>query len=288
MAKSEAAITPPQRRPLWLEAAGARIYAEWVRSAEEVSEPVLVLLHEGLGAVGFWKDLPELLAARHRLPVFLYDRRGYGRSDPEPLPRPLDYLERMALCELPAVLDAAGIARAILIGHSDGGTIALLAAAAFPARIAGVIAIAAHIYVEEKTLAGIRAAVAAFEAGTLRRKLEHYHGARTDAVFRAWAETWLDPRFVHWNIADRLAAVRCPALLLQGEADEYATPEHLFAIARRLMGPVRTALLPGAAHVPHHQARAATLEAIDAFIDEIRARPAGEAKTCRCGANAPS
>ncbi|MCS6778631.1 MAG: alpha/beta hydrolase [Geminicoccaceae bacterium] len=287
MAKAEPAIPLVPRTPVRLEAAGAAIHGEWVEPEGAPAETALVLLHEGLGSTGFWKDLPEVLAARHGLRVFLYDRRGYGRSDPEPLPRPLDYLDRMALLELPAVLDAAGIGRAILLGHSDGGTIALLAAAAFPERVEAVVAIAAHVFVEEATVAGIRAAVEAFEAGELRRRLERFHGARTEAVFRAWAETWLDPRFRAWNVEDRLGRVRCPLLVLQGAADEYATPAQVDAIARGVRGPVRRVLLPGADHVPHHRARAATLAAIDGFLDQLRTGAFGEEEACRSGANGP-
>jgi pimeloyl-ACP methyl ester carboxylesterase len=288
MAKAAARDPVIARRAVRLAAAGAGIHGEWVEPEGAPAAPVLVLLHEGLGSTGFWKDLPEVLAARHGLAVFLYDRRGYGRSDPEPLPRPLDYLDRMALLELPAVLDAAGIGRAILLGHSDGGTIALLAAAAFPERIAAVIAIAAHLFVEEATVAGIRAAVEAFEAGDLRRRLARFHGERSEAVFRAWADTWLDPRFRSWTIEDRLAAVRCPLLVLQGEADEYATPAQVEAIARAVRGPVRAALLPGADHVPHHRARAPTLAAIDSFLDAVRAGVFGEARGCRFEASGRS
>ncbi len=269
MAKAAPREEAIDRRAVRLETADARLFAEWLEPAEATEEPVLVLLHEGLGSTAFWKDVPELLAARHGLRVFLYDRRGYGRSDPELLPRPLDYLDRMALVELPAVLEAAGIRRPILLGHSDGGTIALLFAAAFPERVEAVVAIAAHVFVEEVTVAGIRAAVAAFEAGELRRRLERFHGARTEAVFRAWSETWLNPRFRAWNVTDRLPRIRCPLLVLQGQADEYATTAQVEAIARGVRGPVRTVLLPGAAHVPHHQARAATLEAIDSFLAEL-------------------
>lgn len=269
MAKAAPREGAIDRRAVRLEAAGARLFAEWVEPEGAAAEPMLVLLHEGLGSTGFWKDLPELLARRHGVRVFLYDRCGYGRSDPEPLPRPLDYLDRMALVELPAVLDAAGIGRAILVGHSDGGTIALLFAAAFPERVEAVVAIAPHVFVEEETVAGIRAAVAAFEAGELRRRLERFHGARTEAVFRAWADTWLDPGFRAWNVTDRLPCIRCPVLALQGEGDEYATAAQVQAIAAGVRGPARTVLLPGAAHVPHHQSRAATLEAIDLFLAEV-------------------
>lgn len=276
------------RRTVRLDAAGVAIHAEWVRPPGAPAEPVLALLHEGLGSTGFWKDLPELFAARHGLPVFLYDRRGYGRSDPEPLPRPLDYLDRTAREELPSVLDAAGIGRAILVGHSDGGTIALLFAAAFPERVAAVIAIAAHVFVEDETIRGIRAALAAFERGGLREKLASFHGARTETVFRAWADTWLDPRFRTWNVEDRLPFVRCPLLVLQGEADEYATPAQVAAIAAGVRGPVRTVLLPGADHVPHHRARAATLAAIDSFLDAVRAGAVAEGEGCRFEASGRS
>jgi pimeloyl-ACP methyl ester carboxylesterase len=264
------------RRVVRLEIDGGGLHAEWVTPEAVRDEAVLVLLHEGLGSTGFWKDLPEALAAATGRRVFLYDRRGYGRSDPEPLPRPLDYLERMALEELPAVLDAAGIGRAILLGHSDGGTIALLFAAAFPERVRAVVAIAAHVFVEDATIEGIRAAVRAFERGGLRERLERFHGARTEAVFRAWSDTWLDPRFRSWNVTARLPSITASLLVLQGEADEYATPAQLEAIAGAVRGPVWTRLLPGAGHVPHHQARAATLEAVLGFLAGTLGRSGAE------------
>ncbi len=257
---------PGARRAVELRLADRRLFGEWVEPPGARPAPPLVFLHEGLGSTEFWKDLPELLATALGLRAFLYDRRGYGRSDSEPLPRPLDYLDEMALGELPAVLASAGITRPVLIGHSDGGTIALLFAAAFPQAPSAVVAIAAHVFVEPETIRGIRAAVQAFETGTLRAKLERFHGPRTEAVFRAWAETWLDPRFAAWNVTDRLAAIRCPVLVLQGEADEYATPAQVEAIAHGVGGPVRTRLLPGAGHVPHHQAREATCAAILDFL----------------------
>lgn len=267
MAKAASGGPGIARRTVRLAVEGGRLHGEWAGPPPTAERPVLVLLHEGLGSTGFWKDLPEALAARTGLAVFLYDRRGYGRSDPEPGPRPLDYLEREAERALPAVLAAAGIERPVLVGHSDGGTIALLFAAAFPERVRAVVAIAAHVLVEPETIDGIRAAVRAFEAGELRRRLERFHGGRSEAVFRAWADTWLDPRFRGWNVADRLARIRAPLLVLQGEADEYATPAQVEAIAAGVAGPVRTVLLPGAAHVPHHQAREATLAAIGAFLE---------------------
>ncbi len=276
MAKAAGRAPAIGRRGVGLEVDGARLHAEWVEPEAIRDDSVLVLLHEGLGSTGFWKDLPEALAAATGRRVLLYDRRGYGRSDPEPLPRPLDYLDRMALAELPAVLDAAGIGRAILVGHSDGGTIALLFAAAFPERVRAVVAIAAHVLVEEETIRGIRAAVQAFEAGELRRRLERFHGARTEAVFRAWSDTWLDPGFRDWNVAGRLASMTAPLLALQGEADEYATPAQLEAIATGVRGPVRTRLLPGAAHVPHHQAREATLAAVLGFLADVLGPPGDE------------
>lgn len=254
------------RRVVRLHANGQGLHGEWVEPAGADRAPVLVLLHEGLGCTGFWKDLPERLAALSGLPVFLYDRTGYGRSDPAPAPRPLDYLAIEAERALPEVLRAAGIERPILIGHSDGGTIALLFAAAFPDRVEAVVAIAAHVFVEEQTIAGIRDAVRAFEAGELRHRLERFHGPRTEAVFRAWADVWLDPRFRSWNVTDRLARIRAPLLVLQGEADEYATAAQVEAIVGGVGGPVRARLLPGAGHVPHHQTRAATLAAIGEFF----------------------
>jgi pimeloyl-ACP methyl ester carboxylesterase len=256
-----------------IKAAGRKLAVARLRPERPVGGPPLVFLHEGLGCIAMWKDFPAALCERVGREGVVHDRWGYGRSEPHDRPRTPRYLHEEAELFLPAVLDALGIPKAALFGHSDGGTIALLFAAACPERTAAVVTEAAHVFVEEVTLAGIRAAVAAYAATDLPRRLARYHGDKTDTVFRAWHETWLSPGFRDWNIEAELRGVRAPTLVLQGEDDEYGTPAQVAAIAAGIKGPVEMALLPNCAHVPHHQARAAVLELAAGFLER---QPVGE------------
>ena len=190
----------------------------------------LVFLHEGLGSIGQWRDFPRQLAASTGLGALVYDRYGFGGSDLLQEARDERYLQREAHEALPQVLDSCGVDRPILIGHSDGGTIALLYAAQFPGHPRGVITEAAHVFIEEVTLAGIHRAVKAFETGGLREKLARYHGERTESMFRGWSDTWLAPGFREWSMEERLAEIRCPLLAIQGEDDEYGTAAQVRAI----------------------------------------------------------
>ncbi len=226
----------------------------------------LIFLHEGLGSLAMWKDFPEKLCSALRCPGLIYTRRGYTDTAPLPAgPRALDYLLEEAETYLPALLDALEIGECIPVGHSDGGSIALLGAALYGERFKGIITEAAHVYNEDITRAGIRKAVRMYEQGNLREKLRFYHGENTDGVFYRWALTWLSPAFVHWNIEKYLPEIRCPLLLIQGEADEYATAGHIRDIARQVSGPARVRLIPGCGHVPHFQAEETVLEAMRSF-----------------------
>jgi pimeloyl-ACP methyl ester carboxylesterase len=228
--------------------------------------------------VEVWKDVPEAVCAASGRRGLVYDRRGYGESDDYPTPVwPKDYL----IAEtgyLPPLLDALGIERAVLMGHSDGASLALLAAALAPDRVAGVISEAAHIFVEEITLTGIRAAVAAYESAGLREKLARFLGPRTDSVFRRWADTWLSAEFRDWNIEAHLPRIACPLLALQGADDPYGAPAQVEGIARGVSGPVETALLPDCGHIPHFQAREATLSRTLAFLASLDS-PSGREST---------
>lgn len=230
----------------------------------------LVLLHEGLGCVALWRDVPDALAAMTGRRVFAYSRQGYGASDPCALPRPVGFMHTEGLEVLPRVLDEAGIKRCVLIGHSDGGSIALINAGGVrDPRVAGVVTIAAHVFNEDICVASIRDAKQAFETTDLRDKLVRYHGANVDCAFRGWNDVWLNPDFWHWNIEEFLPAIGVPVLAMQGSDDEYGTAAQLDAIAAQVSGPVTKHLIAGAKHSPHLQAKDETLAAIRDFVKAV-------------------
>ena len=266
------------RRPLALRAGGATLNAlRLVPHALAANAPPLVFLHEGLGSITQWTgrgiDVPAGLATATGCRALVYDRKGYARSDPLSDPRHPRYLYDEAWTVLPEVLDAAAIDRAVLIGHSDGATIALLFAARFPDRTAGVVGEAAHVIVEDVTLAGIHTAKRAFEAPDSRLKaaLRRHHGDRADAVFGAWADAWLSPDFAAFDMRDELPRIIAPVLAIQGEGDEYGTPRQLALIAEGVAGPVETWLVPDCAHVPHLQAAGRVLPRIAGFAAALQA-----------------
>jgi pimeloyl-ACP methyl ester carboxylesterase len=252
-------------------AAGHRLHAERIEPDTlnaGANGTALVFLHEGLGSVGQWRDFPSLLSAKTGIPALVYDRWGYGNAEPFTLPRPTSYLHDEALVSLPAVLDACGIVRAILIGHSDGGSIALLFASARPERALAVITEAAHVFVEDVTLEGIREAVAAYAATELGKRLARYHGDKTDRVFHGWADTWLSRDFRNWNIEEVLPGIRCPVLVIQGINDPYGTPNQVRAIERQVSGPA-SSLLVNCGHIPHAEAREEVLKEMARFIESL-------------------
>lgn len=225
----------------------------------------LVFLHEGLGSIAQWRDFPDALCAAARRPGFVYERHGHGASGPIPEKRRADYLHREATI-LGSVLDAAGIDTCDLLGHSDGGSIALLAGALAPHRHPRIGTMAAHVFVEKVTRAGIEAAVEAWRTTDLEAKLARHHGAGTRALFFAWADIWLSGPFAFWNIEKDLVPLTARVLALQGEKDEYGSPDQLARIARSVSGPCETWLVPDAAHQPHLQARDAVLARLAGFF----------------------
>lgn len=215
--------------------------------------PWLVFLHDSLGSIRLWREWPAQLAEALGCHALLYDRRGYGESAPfGPEGRTPAYLEEEAHT-VPAVLAACGITRAVLVGHSDGGTLALLVAATHPDLVAAAVTIGAHVFVEEETLRGIRQARQQYATTNLAQRLARYHGANTEALFRAWTDTWLSPTFRNWNIEAYLPRITAPVLVVQGTADEYGTPAQVTAITQQVAGPARAELVPGLGHTPHRQ-----------------------------------
>ena len=201
-------------------AGGHRLRIRRFRTRNETADtPTLVFLHEGLGSITQWRDFPRTLAARTGLPAMLYDRFGYGASEAREGPQDPLYLGREART-LPEVLAGCGIRRPVLVGHSDGGTIALLFACLQPSVPVAVIVEAAHVFVEDEAVAGVARAAQAYRATPLREQLRRHHGDKVDSVFAGWAEVWLDPGHKAWRMEDRLHAITAPVLAIQGADDE--------------------------------------------------------------------
>ncbi len=232
-------------------------------------KPTLVFLHEGLGCIAMWRNIPADLCRATGCSGLIYERWGYGGSDPLTGPRTWQYLHDEALRNLPEVLERCAVTDAILIGHSDGGSIALMYAAVYPDKVRGIITEAAHVFVEEVTVTGIREAVEVYETTDLKSKLARYHEDNTDSMFRGWADTWLSPEFRDWNIEAYLPKITAPLLVIQGEDDQYGTPAQVDAITRQVSGPVRGWLVPKCGHVPHHDAHDTVFEGMKRFIIDI-------------------
>jgi pimeloyl-ACP methyl ester carboxylesterase len=231
--------------------------------------PTIVMLHEGLGCLALWRDFPQKLAAATGHGVFAYSRAGYGRSDPVDLPRPLDYMSREARFSLPALLAAIGLKRGILLGHSDGASIAAIHAGEHAdERIKGLVLMAPHLFTEEMGLASIAEAGHAYETGDLRARLAKYH-AHVDVAFHGWNDAWLDPGFKAWNIEDAVGRWRAPALVIQGADDQYGTLRQVRAIEARSPAPVTSLILEACRHSPQVDQPRATLDAVVRFCAEV-------------------
>ena len=247
-----------------------RIEYQWL-NAERTDAPVALFLHEGLGSVALWKGWPQMLCDRLNCRGLVYSRPGYGRSTPRPSQEkwPVEFLHRQAHDVLPALLDALGIdaeerARMWLIGHSDGGTIALLYASAFPEALAGLAIMAPHVFVETMTVTAIEEARNTYETTSFREKLRAYH-ADVDSAFYGWNDAWLNPVFLHWDITQEISSIRRPLLAIQGCDDEYASMLQIDKIKEAVP---RTQLvkLTQCRHSPHRDAAGAVNDAIAAFI----------------------
>jgi pimeloyl-ACP methyl ester carboxylesterase len=227
--------------------------------------PTIVMLHEGLGCTALWGDFPERLQAATGAGIFVYSRAGYGASSLVPLPRPLDYMHREALDVLPRVLDAIGFRRGLLLGHSDGGSIAAIYAGGVQDhRLSAVALIAPHFVTEEMGLAAIADTTRAYETTNLRDKLSRWH-KDVDNTFRGWSGAWLDPDFRQWDISEYLAYIRVPVLIVQGADDQYGTMRQIEIARDECYCPVEATILPKAGHSPHREAPAATLAVISEF-----------------------
>jgi pimeloyl-ACP methyl ester carboxylesterase len=251
----------------FLTAAGRRLDYRTILP-EKAGAPTLVFLHEGLGSLELWRDFPDRVAAATGCGALVYSRYGYGQSDRLEGPRAVDYMHREALDSLPEVLAGRGIESPILVGHSDGASIALIHAGAGSWPVRALVLEAPHVFVEEVTVASIAEAKTAYATTDLPRRLGRYH-ADVDTTFRGWNDIWLDPDFRAWNIAEVLPSIRCPIQLIQGEDDEYGTFAQIDAIAAGAGGPVETVKLPRCRHSPHRDQPEATLAAMRRFIAAV-------------------
>jgi len=257
---------------LTAQGAGLRIEYEWVGAAP-AEAPVLVFLHEGLGSVAMWRDFPARLCDAAGLRGLVYSRPGYGRSTPRPPGEHWqpDFMHGQAREVLPALLRALGVERPWLFGHSDGGSIALLYAAAFPEALRGAVVLAPHILVEDVSVASIERARATYLCTDLKQKLGRYHDD-PDSAFWGWNDVWLSPAFRAWSIEEEIRSIRCPLLAIQGVDDEYGTLEQIRGIARRV--PQAQLLeLPQCGHSPHKDQPQAVIDAVARFVREEGARP---------------
>lgn len=253
----------------FVEAAGRSLNYEWI-GGESPGAPALIFLHEGLGSVRQWRDFPARVAAATGCRAFVYDRYGYGQSDVLEEPRrTARFMHDEALLFLPEIRKNLGIEDAILIGHSDGASIALIhAAAGHAAR--GVAAMAPHVFIEPVCLASIEQAKHVFETTDLPERLRRYHrDARK--TFYGWADVWTEENFKRWDIRDEyLARIHAPVLAIQGHGDEYGTMAQLDEIARKVRGPCELLKLEDCGHTPFRDQPERTLAALTRFIDRLK------------------
>ncbi len=231
--------------------------------------PTIVMLHEGLGSAGLWGEFPDKIAAATGAGVFAYSRAGYGKSTGAKLPRTTAFMDEEAREVLPRVLTAIGFRRGILLGHSDGASIATIYAGSVEDhRVRGVVLIAPHFFTEEMGLAEIRRARKSFDSGALRERLKPYH-ADVDTAFRSWNEPWLHPDFQKWDITEALGYIRVPILIVQGENDQYGTLKQVETAREECFCPVEAVVLPGIRHIPYREAPERTVDAVAEFVNRL-------------------
>ena len=246
---------------------GKRLETLWMEP-EQAERSTIVMLHEGLGSIALWKDFPQRLAMGTGCGVLVYSRYGHGGSDKLMEKRPVEFMHHEGEVVLPELLDKLGIARPILLGHSDGGSIALIFAGRYPERPRALMLEAPHVFVEDLSVASITQAKDQYQTTNLRSKLARYH-KHVDETFWGWNDIWLDPQFRSWNIEEYLPAIRCPVLCIQGEEDEYGTIAQVKAIQTQV--PETEILMrPSCKHSPHRDQPEATLEKMMEFVAAIK------------------
>ena len=247
---------------------GVTIEDAWHGPADERA-PMVVMLHEGLGSVSTWRDFPEQIAKATRSRVFVYSRAGYGQSSPAKLPRPVDYMHREALDVLPKLLDRIGFRRGILVGHSDGASIATIYAGSIQDhRVRALVLIEPHFFVEEVNLSAIRKITAEYCSTDLRERLARHH-ADPDHTFDGWSGAWLNPGFIAFDIREELGYIRVPILIVKGENDPYSTMAQVHVAEQECYCPVESVVIAGAGHILHRERPKETLDAVAGFVNRI-------------------
>jgi pimeloyl-ACP methyl ester carboxylesterase len=225
------------------------------------------MLHEGLGSLAMWRDFPQRVADATGAEVVVYSRRGYGQSDPLPGPRGVDYMHGEANGVLPKVLQALGIRRPLLVGHSDGASIAIIhAGSGFP--VEGLVLMAPHVFVEDLTVESIAAIKAVWKTTDLGARLGRYH-RDAEHTFWGWNDIWLLPAFKHWNIEALVPKIAAPMMVIQGLDDEYGTPAQCEAIKAAARAPCELVMIEACKHSPHRDQPERTLEAVRRFFDSL-------------------
>jgi pimeloyl-ACP methyl ester carboxylesterase len=259
-------LQPPEQRGEVL-VDGKRLETLWIEAANK-DGPTIVMLHEGLGSVALWKDFPQLLATRTGCGILVYSRYGLGNSERLMEKRPVEFMHHEGEVVLPELLDKLNITRPIVLGHSDGGSIAIIFAGKYLDRPRALILEAPHVFVENLSVASIAQAKVAYLTTDLPQKLARYH-QHVDATFWGWNDIWLDPAFRGWNIEASLPGVTAPVLAIQGADDEYGTLAQLDAVERGVRGPLERLVLAQCKHSPHRDQPQATLEAMARFIARV-------------------
>jgi pimeloyl-ACP methyl ester carboxylesterase len=234
----------------------------------DAAKPWLVFLHEGLGSVSLWRDFPDKLVRRLGCRALIYSRRGYGASDGLAGPRTPSFMHDEARHVLPRLCAAFGIERPLLIGHSDGASIALIRAADAPDDVAGLVLMAPHVFVEPLCVESIARVRTTYETTDLRDRLARHH-ARVDDAFRGWSDIWLSPAFRDWSLIEDVSRLSRPTLVIQGTDDEYGTRAQVAAIAEAANADVQQVVLDHCGHSPHRDQEGAVLDAIAGFVGRL-------------------
>ena len=261
-------VSRQKRFDIHFSAGGGRLEAAWLGPAPDEA-PTLVFLHEGLGCVALWRDFPARLAEITGYGALVYSRLGYGGSAPCPLPRKLDFMHHEGLVVLPEVIRQCGIRDYLLVGHSDGGSIALIHAGGSPcAGLKGMVTLAAHVYCEDRTRRSIEATRERYLYGDLKARLSLYHGDNTHCAFWGWNDAWLHPAFRQWTIDAFLPTIHVPVLAIQGEQDAYGSSGQIDIIQAKAGNGVAVEMIPDCGHAPHLEQSDAVLAVISAFVRE--------------------